>query len=208
MPVKNIIFDLGGVILNIDYQLTEKAFSDLGCVNFSEIYSQARQTTLFDDFEEGKIDEAAFFYKLKELSGLDVSYFDLKKAWNAMLISLPERNYRLLKELKKKYRLFLLSNTNETHIAAFTKLVEKVCPIKEFEGLFEKVYYSNQVGAKKPNVAPFLKIILENDLSPDETLFIDDSIQHIKGALKAGLKAEFLPKGKSTEELLKELAIL
>jgi putative hydrolase of the HAD superfamily len=208
MPIKNIIFDLGGVILNIDYQLTENAFMKLGCTDFSKLYSQARQTTLFDDFEEGKIDEVVFFYKLKEISGLDASYFDLKKAWNAMLISLPEANYKMLCALGKKYRLFLLSNTNETHIQAFTKLVEKVCPISKFEGLFEKVYYSNRIGVKKPNVAPFLKIILENDLSPDETLFIDDSIQHVQGAAKAGLRAELLPRDKSTEVFLKELSIL
>jgi putative hydrolase of the HAD superfamily len=208
MSIKNIIFDLGGVILNIDYQLTEKAFVQLGCANFHDLYSQARQTTLFDDFEEGKIDEAAFFFKLKELSGLDVSYLDLKKAWNAMLISLPESNYKMLGELSKKYRLFLLSNTNETHISAFTKLVEKVCPISEFEGVFEKVYYSNRIGLKKPGVAPFQKIILENDLNPNETLFIDDSTQHVEGARKAGLRAELLPRGRSTEEFLKEISIL
>lgn len=208
MPIKNIIFDLGGVILHIDYQLTEKAFIELGCHNFGEIYSQAKQTTLFDDFEEGKIDEAAFFYKVQQLSGLDIPLQELKKAWNSMLISLPEENYRMLQQLKNKYRLFLLSNTNETHISAFTKLVEKVCPIEEFEGLFEKVYYSNHIGIKKPNVSPFLKILLENNLSSEETLFIDDSIQHIKGAAKTGMHAKFLEPGKTTQELLRELAIL
>jgi len=208
MAIKNIIFDLGGVILHIDYLLTEKAFIDLGCKNFGAIYSQASQTTLFDDFETGRIDETAFFYKLKNLGGLDVSYKEIRDAWNAMLIELPEANYRLLQKLKYKYKLFLLSNTNQTHIKAFTKLVEKVCPIEEFEGLFEKVYYSSRMGLKKPSTSPFLKILLENQLSADETLFIDDSVQHVKGASKTGIQAHLLPKGKSVEQLLKDLTLL
>ena len=125
-----------------------------------------------------------------------------------MLISFPADNYNLLKKLKDSYRLFLLSNTNQTHISAFTKLVEKICPIEEFEGLFEKVYYSSRIELKKPNVAPFLKILLENGLSADETLFIDDSIQHVQGAAKTGIKAVLLEKGKNAEQLLKELRLL
>lgn len=208
MAVKNIIFDLGGVILDIDYRLTEKAFIDLGCKNFKEIYSQAKQTTLFDDFEEGNIDEAVFFYKLKNLSGLEVSLKELKDAWNAMLIRFPEKNYQLLKSLHGKYHLFLLSNTNQAHIATFIKLIEKVCPIEEFENFFEGVYYSNIIGVKKPNAAPFLKILIENNLSADETLFIDDSIQHVKGAAKTGINAQWLEAPKKAEELLKELNLL
>lgn len=206
--IKNIIFDLGGVLLDIDYQRTEKAFIDLGCRDFHSLYSQAKQNSLFDDFEEGKIEEAAFFYKLKELAGIDVSFKDLKDAWNAMLLGFPERNYDLLKSLQGKYHLFLLSNTNQTHIQAFTKLIEKVCPLHNFEGLFDKLYYSNIIHLKKPNAAPFLKILLENQLSADETLFIDDSIQHVKGAAKTGIKAQWLEKPKTTHKLLSELTLL
>lgn len=208
MAVKNIIFDLGGVILNIDYRLTEEAFIKLGCKNFSEIYSQAKQTSLFDDFEEGKIDEAAFFYKLKMLGALNVSLQEIKNAWNAMLIELPVKNYELLQSLQGRYRLFLLSNTNQTHIAALSKLVEKVCPMSEFENLFEKVYYSHIIGLKKPNPAPYLQILLENNLTAEETIFIDDSIQHVKGAAKTGIRAYWLEKPKKTIELLKELTLL
>ena len=206
--IKNIIFDLGGVLPDIDYQRTENAFIQLGCHDFHAIYSQAKQSSLFDDFEEGKIDEAAFFYKLKELAGIDVSFKDIKDAWNAMLIDFPEKNYQLLKSLQGKYRLFLLSNTNQTHIHAFTKLIEKVCPLHSFEGLFEQVYYSNIIHLKKPNAAPFLKILLDNELSADETLFVDDSIQHVKGAAKTGIHAQWLEKPKTTRELLAELTLL
>lgn len=208
MKIRNIIFDLGGVILDIDYRRTETAFRALGCRHFNEIYSQAQQTSLFDDFERGELDEAAFFYKLKSLAQLDVTQKQLKDAWNAMLIELPRPNYEMLLQLRKKYRLFLLSNTNETHITAFTKLVEQVCPLPEFEGLFEKVYYSNRIGLKKPQVAPFLKILLENKLSANETLFIDDSPQHVEGAARAGIHARLLGRGQRAEELLRSLNLL
>lgn len=208
MTVRNIIFDLGGVLLDIDYQLTETAFRELGCLHFNSIYSQARQTSLFDAFERGEIDEAAFFYKLRQLAGVEVSQKQLKDAWNAMLIGLPPRHCEILRRLRGKYRLFLLSNTNQTHINAFTTLIEKVCPINEFEALFEKVYYSSRIGLKKPQVSPFLKIILENELSAHETLFIDDSAQHVKGAVRAGLQARLLERGQSTEALLRRLNLL
>ncbi len=189
MKIKNIIFDLGGVLLNIDYRLTEKAFIDLDCVNFNAIYSQAKQLELFNDFEKGKITEDAFFKELKILSKLkNVSKQELKTAWNSMLISFPEESYALLKNLKTKYRIFLLTNNNCTHVEAYEKLIEKICPVKEFENLFENVYYSYRMGLKKPDVECFQKILSENNLVPNETIFIDDSIQHVEGALKAGIK--------------------
>jgi len=206
--IKNIIFDLGGVLLDIDYKLTEEAFIELGCRRFEELYSQAQQTSLFDDFEKGSISEMVFFYKLRNLTELDVSFRQMKEAWNAMLIGFPEKNYALLKSLKGKYRIFLLSNTNESHIEKFEKLIEKVCPVPEFESLFEKIYYSNEINLKKPYAACFLKILLENNLTADETVFIDDSIQHVKGAAKTGINAHLLDKGKTTENLLKELSLL
>jgi HAD superfamily hydrolase (TIGR01549 family) len=209
MPIKNIILDFGGVLLNIDYQLTEQAFIKLGCTNFKEIYSQAAQTDLFNKFETGAITETVFFEELKKLSGIkNLSVDEIKTAWNAMLIHFPIENYLMLKELKKKYRVFLLSNTNETHIAEFEKLVETTCSVTEFENVFEKIYYSYKMGLRKPDTACFLQVLNENNLKTEETIFIDDSIQHIEGAKKAGIAAHFLEKNMQTESLLKSLNLL
>jgi len=209
MPIKNIILDFGGVLLNIDYQLTEQAFIKLGCTNFREIYSQAAQTDLFNKFETGNITETVFFEELKSLSGMEkLTISEIKKAWNAMLIHFPIENYLMLKELKKKYRVFLLSNTNETHIAEFERLVETTCSVAEFESLFEKVYYSYKMGLRKPDTACFLQVLHENNLNIEETIFIDDSIQHIEGAKKAGITAHFLEKNVRTKSLLQNLTLL
>jgi len=209
MPIKNIILDFGGVLLDIDYQLTEQAFIKLGCTNFKEIYSQAAQTNLFNKFETGEISETVFFEELKKLSGIkNLSVDKIRNAWNAMLIGFPVENYLMLKELKKKYRIFLLSNTNETHITEFEKLLKKTCSASEFESLFEKVYYSCRMGLRKPDIACFLQVINDNNLKLEETIFIDDSIQHIEGAKKAGITAHFLDKDLRTKSLLKSLNLL
>jgi FMN phosphatase YigB (HAD superfamily) len=209
MLVKNIILDFGGVLLDIDYQLTEQAFIKLGCTNFREIYSQAAQTSLFNKFETGVISEVVFFDELKKLSGIkNLSVDEIRDAWNAMLIGFPVENYLLLKELQKKYRVFLLSNTNETHITEFEKLLERVCPVNEFENLFEKVYYSCRMNLRKPDTACFLQVLNDNKLKLEETIFIDDSIQHIEGAKKAGITAHFLEKGLRTKSLLQNLNLL
>lgn len=209
MKIKNIIFDLGGVLLNIDYRLTEKAFMNLGCKNFHAIYSQAKQTSLFDDFEKGKISESGFFTELKTLSGLkNNTEQELKDAWKAMLIDFPQSHYTLLKNLKNKYRIFLLSNTNETHINGFATIIEKACGFSAFENLFENTYYSSRMGMRKPDADCFLHVLGENNLVAEETIFIDDSIQHIEGAIKAGIKAHWLEKQMTTENLLRELKFL
>lgn len=209
MRIKNIILDFGGVLLDIDYKLTEQAFVALGCVNFNTLYSQAAQTDLFNKFETGHISETAFFNELMQRINIEgVTVNQLKNAWNAMLIHLPVENYLMLKELKKNYRIFLLSNTNITHINEFEKLVTATCSVKDFENQFEKVYYSYRMGVRKPDTTCFLQVLNENNLNTDETIFIDDSIQHVEGAKKAGINAHFLEKGFKTKQLLANLKLL
>ena len=209
MAIKNIILDFGGVLLDINYQHTEKAFITLGCTNFKEIYSQASQTNLFNKFEIGEITENVFFEELQSLSGIKtITSGQIKNAWNAMLIGFPEENYLMLKKLKEKYKLILLSNTNETHIADFEKLIEKICPVSEFENIFEKVYYSCRIHLRKPNADCFSFILKDSNLKLEETIFIDDSIQHIEGAKQVGINSYFLEKNLRTAALLKALKLL
>ena|ERR1700741_4362952 len=193
--VKNIIFDLGGVILRIDYLLTEKAFKDIGCMDFEKKYSQARQLPLFDDFETGRISVQHFVNELKKMLEIEVSDTAVINAWNAMLIDLPASRLHLLKELKSKYRIFLLSNTNEIHIKGFEKIIYEQHGITGLGDYFEKVYYSCRVNMRKPDAEIFELVLKENSLEAGETLFIDDSIQHVEGALKVGLQAKLLSKG-------------
>ena len=187
--IKNIIFDLGGVILNIDYNLTIKEFKKLGINNFENIFSQFKQSNFSDKFETGDISEHEFYKEIKKATNTSFTFNEFKKAWNAMLLDLPKDRIALLKKLSTDYRLFLFSNTNETHYKKFHENVEN-----DFNEIFEKTYYSHLFGNRKPTVNSFQKIVQENNLKVKETLFIDDSKQHIIGAEKAGIKALLIDK--------------
>ncbi|MFT6717816.1 MAG: FMN phosphatase YigB (HAD superfamily) [Sphingobacteriales bacterium] len=205
LSMKNIIFDLGGVILNIDYFKTSDAFKALGGVQFDAIYSQAQQNHLFDDFETGTISEKVFFDELNTLLGGGYAQKALINAWNAMLLDFPLNRIEKLEQLGQKYRIFLLSNTNETHLAAFKTIAEKSVGYSRFVRCFEQVFYSHEIGARKPNPHAFWHVLNAGELNPAETLFIDDSAQHLLGAKECGIQAQLLAKGAEFSDLLNAL---
>ncbi|CAN5223877.1 HAD family phosphatase [soil metagenome] len=201
--IHNIIFDLGGVILNLDAEATRKSFEDLGMRDFVNQYSFAKQSGIFDSFDRGEIAEQEFRNHLKKYLPENTSDESVDKAWNAMLLDLPENRLQLLILLRKKYRLFLLSNTNEIHIKAFSADLEKTFGFSDFTGYFEKVYYSCRIGKRKPDIETFQFVLDENKLKAEETLFIDDSPQHISGAEKLLLKTYLLKPGEDIVSVFK-----
>ena len=205
--IKHILFDLGGVLLNIDYSITERAFKDLGLTNFDEIYSQARQDGLFDDFEVGRISGDSFVSILRQKIVPETSPAAIADAWNAMLLDFPEERIGLLKDLSSNYALSLLSNTNDIHYKAFVKLFEEAHK-RSFDTLFSSTYYSHQIGMRKPDKDVFLHILNREGIQPEEMLFIDDSIQHVEGAKKLDINTLFLEKGDDIISLLKRSGIL
>jgi putative hydrolase of the HAD superfamily len=198
--IKHIIFDLGGVILNIDYQLTSKAFKQLGVNNFDELYSQKEQIQLFDELETGKIDNNAFFDRFNVLLNTSLSHQQIEVAWNAMLLDWPIRRLQILQQLQNQFDLFLLSNTNSIHEAAFTKSLEQTHGLSSIALFFDKAYFSHRLGLRKPDTRTFEHILQKHQLNPSETLFIDDSIQHINAADSIGIKTIFLDKGMTIEK--------
>lgn len=205
---KNIIFDLGGVIINLDTQLTIYEFNRISAVPFEEIYTQAAQTELFNRFDKGEISDFEFFSTLRKQIRYDGQEADLLYAWNAMLLDVPERRLDLLVEMKRKYKTFLLSNTCEPHISAFENELYIEHGVRNFNDYFDKVYYSCRIGMRKPDRDIFEFVLNENGLIPEETVFIDDSAQHVKGAGACGINAYLLPKNMELGDLLKELNLL
>lgn len=186
--IKNIIFDLGGVIINIDYQKTIDAFQKLSKAGCTIAFNQQSQSELFDELETGRISNAAFRDKIREHYQVEGSDEAIDAAWNAMLLDIPQERIDLLRKLRKDHKLFLLSNTNAIHLIAFNKIVEDSFGIPALDELFDKCYYSHLVDDRKPNPGIFERILQENNLQKAETLFIDDSIQHIESAEKVGIK--------------------
>jgi len=185
--IKNIIFDFGGVLFEIDYHLPVQEFAKLGYPAFADIYTQAAQNEIFDRLETGKIGNEDFMqYLHNHVSGSTRKQVD--DAWNSILLHImPEQVEEVRKIKKQGYRTFLLSNTNAIHVAEFERMTDEVMGLDYFKSAFEKVYYSNEIGFKKPYPETFLKVCEWNGLKPEETLFIDDSLQHVKGAQEAGL---------------------
>jgi glucose-1-phosphatase len=196
-----IIFDLGGVLLNIDYHKTSKAFSELGVADFDTAFSQAKQQRLFDDYETGKISSEEFLEKVLNWCRQGTSSELAEAAWNAMLLDFPNERLDVLKRLSSSHRLFLLSNTNEIHIRAYKQYLKKTFGFSCLKDFFEKQYYSYEIGMRKPDEAIFFHVLQENNLKPERTLFIDDSIQHIHGASSTGINAIHLPAGNTILDL-------
>ncbi len=197
----NIIFDLGGVILNIDYHNTAQAFQNLGLENFDEIYSQAQQSGLFDDFETGKISGQYFINQLLKFLPKNVSPNEVVAAWNAMILDFPEKNLNLIKQLNTSKNCVLLSNTNEIHLQCFNRKLKEVSMEESLHPFFKKVYFSHEIGKRKPHISTFEFVCHENNFIPEQTVFIDDSFQHIEGANKLGLETYLLQKGEQLVDL-------
>jgi len=184
--IKNIIFDLGGIFLNIDFSKTEKAFADLG-VQFNDFYSQHHASELFELLETGKISPEEFHDSFVEETGLHLSYEELKNAWTALLVDFPIERLQWLQEIGKRYKIFLFSNTNKIHYDVFTEMFHEQTGFKDFNKLFVKTYYSHEMGLRKPYPESYLYILNEQQLRPEETLFIDDTLK-IEGAKQVGLQ--------------------
>lgn len=191
-----VIFDLGGVILNLDYDLTVQAFRDLGKDDFDQLYQQAYQDKIFDQYECGEISSQEFRDYLKNFYSSTITDEAIDRAWNVMLLDLPKERIALLKKMAEDHRLFLFSNTNDIHFQSFrTTIQDSYGDADLLEKIFENTYYSHLVGKRKPHAATFQWILDQNDLKAERTLFIDDSEQHILGAQETGLKTHWLEKG-------------
>lgn len=187
--VKNIIFDYGNVIFEIDFKRAQNALSQLGIKNIDEFFGHKGQADLFSELETGSITASKFRAKIRESAGNpELSDEEIDLAWNSLLIGVPANIHHVLLEVKQRYRTFLLSNTNEIHYNYILDYLKREHQIENNDHLFEKAYYSQLMRLRKPTIEIFDCVIKENNLDPQETLFIDDSPQHLAGAQKAGLQ--------------------
>lgn len=192
MQIKNIIFDLGGVLLNLDYLKTITAFKDLGIDHFEDLYTQAEQSDLFNNFEKGLISSDVFITQIQQTLPSTVSKQEIISAWNAMLLDFPKERLDFIYQLKEKYNTFLLSNTNSIHAEHFHQQLTDQYGISTLDNHFKKVYFSHEMKMRKPHPEIFEKVCKLEGLAPSETLFIDDSMQHVEGAKSLGIHAYWL----------------
>lgn len=185
--IKNIVLDLGGVILGLDVPKTIEALKELGIKNIVNKTGHHYEHSFFYDFEIGKISEESFLNALKGLSNQPIHNNQIKDAWNKMILNMPKHRVDFLYELKSKYTLFLLSNTNSIHQKKYLDQFKEDYKTS-FNQIFEKAYYSNEIGIRKPNRAVFDFVLNDSNLKPEETLFIDDALSNIEGAQAVGIQ--------------------
>lgn len=200
--VKNILFDLGGVFLDINYQLTEQAFIDLGITDFGQRFNQQFSNTLFEDLETGKIDPETFYEAFRKETGTNLSNQAIETAWNALLLDFQPERLEWLEAIGKKYAVYLYSNTNIIHYQCFMKMFEERFGGRSFNEYFRTAYYSHELGMRKPYPASYTRIMELEQLNPAETLFIDDTLKNIEGARAAGLQTRWLQPGMLVQEIV------
>lgn len=189
---KNIIFDLGGVLLDLDFQKTVVAFKDLGIDNFDEMFSQFKADELFEKLETGKISEADFYSAIKKRARHTIANEEIDQAWNAIILHFRTESLAFLEKLSGNYKLFLLSNTNRIHLKYFQKLFTSETGKPSLDGYFIKAWYSSEVGLRKPGAEIFEFVLQQENLKAAETLFIDDTLLNIQTAQKLGFKTHHL----------------
>ncbi len=207
--IKNIIFDYGNVIFNIDFTKVAEAWKQLGINNAAEFYGHRQQDPVFNLLERGEISVADFRDRIRELSGKpDLTDEQIDGAWNKIFLDIPQGNHELLKRVKEKYRTFLLSNINAIHYDYVHSYLQKEFGMDNNDDLFEKVYYSHLVGKRKPDAEIFEQVLSENNLNPAETLFIDDSPQHLETAKKLGLQTYLMTAPDNIQQFFKTNGLL
>jgi len=186
--IKNILFDLGGVILDINVQATLKKFYELGFPAQLMQYPHSMNTDLFFKYETGKMKVEQFREEIRTVSGVDVSDEVFDEAWNSMLVRIPRERTDLLKVLANRYSIYMLSNTSDLHAPVFEKMFEETAGMK-MQNLFTKIYYSHEIGYLKPDLEAWEYVINDAGIKAEETLFLDDNIQNIKASQELGFQA-------------------
>ncbi|MDH3708245.1 MAG: HAD family phosphatase [Cyclobacteriaceae bacterium] len=191
--IKNIIFDLGNVIIDLDFPATFQCFSELSGLSPHEVKDRTQGLMFFVEYEKGLISSQVFREQVRELLGLSVEDHQIDRAWNSMLGGIPAERLQLLKDLQPHFRTFALSNTNEIHVQEFNNIIARSTgSVQSFMDHFEKVYYSCHMKMRKPEAQIYQKVLHEQNLRPQETLFIDDNLSNIESASSLGVRTVHL----------------
>ncbi len=206
--IKNIIFDLGDVILNIDVPLAYDEFVKLSGKEKAEILELVQKHQLFQKFETGQIDEPTFRNEVRSMLGLpDLEDETIDTAWNILLLDIPTERIELIQNLANHYKLFLLSNTSSIHITQVNKILQKTSGHASLDLLFEKVFLSYEMGLMKPDLKIYQDVLSQAAIKAEETIFLDDNADNIKAAASLGIEAIHVQKPLTILDYLKDYAV-
>lgn len=200
MTIKAIIFDLGGVILDLRFSRMVEQFESLGIQDFAQYFNLKNQDSLFQKQELGLNSDAQFFADFRQLTQSELTDQQIESTWNLILGDFDKARMDLLTELSADYSLYLFSNTNSLHARCFEKrCLEQIG--RSLDSYFEKAYYSHELHLRKPTVESFEEILQQSKLQAAQTLFVDDNADNIAGAKTAGLQTYHLQAPESLIDL-------
>ncbi len=185
--IRHLLFDLGGVIINLEVPRTHAALGRLAGREAAEIARQSKETDLFRRYETGACTDEEFRRGLRDFLGTTAPDAQLDEAWNAMLLDLPPARVDLLRQLRGKYTLLLLSNTNDIHLREVNAVLGRATGVPVLEDLFDRTYYSQRIGLSKPGAASFQYVLDHAGIRAEDTLFLDDSPENLRGAQQLGM---------------------
>lgn len=184
--IKNIVFDFGGVIVNFSREAAVKKFEEIGVANANELLDAYHQKGAFLQVEDGTINAEEFRIILSELAGKELSYEQVKEGWLGFMLDVPQYRLEYLLELRKKYKLYILSNTNP-YVMSWARSNDFTIAGRPLDDYFDKIYTSYELKAVKPGKTIFELMIKDADMLPGETLFVDDGPANIKMAKELGM---------------------
>ena len=202
--IETIIFDFGGVVLDIDPQITIKELQKLGFKEVAKTQSKEFIEDIIRKFERGIYTPEVFRNRLRAFLDLDITDQQLDDAWNALLYDIPAERIEILEQVKKNYKMLLLSNSNEIHYDLYVRDLQLRFGYREFDELFHKAYFSFDLHLSKPDPEVFEFVIYQHDLDPSKTLFIDDNEMNIEAASKLGLRTYLLIKPELIRDIIKD----
>jgi putative hydrolase of the HAD superfamily len=205
--IKNIIFDLGKVLLNLDFNASVVAFQKLGLKTDVLDNKQAYSDPVFYELEVGKVTPKEFCNRVRKvLNNQDATDLQIEDAWYSMILDVPANRVKVVQELSKTYNVYLFSNTNKIHIERLHRAFKAEHGI-DFPSLFVKDYYSHEIHERKPDLSSYQKVIELAGINPEESIFIDDLEKNIIGAQQSGLKTFWLKEGMEMTDIFDFSAI-
>lgn len=186
--IKNLIFDLGGVILDLSVDSTLQSFSKVSGIDEKTVRQLFATTPEFEQYEKGELSDDEFRGFVRELYRIQASDEILDACWNAMLLGIPLQKVQLLEMLKTKYNVYLLSNTNNIHVHYINNTLLPRIECHSLDDFFHRAYYSHRMKKRKPDVEIFEQVLDEGNFRPEETLFLDDNRANVEGAGKLGIR--------------------
>jgi len=205
MKFKAVIFDFGNVIINIEFQRIYETFAKLTSKPIAYIEKRITEEQIFRRYESGQFTDEEFREIIRQTLSFPLSDKEVDTAWNAILLDIPTERIDLIKNIRKKYPVYLLSNTNNIHITASNNYLNEAHGIKNLNVLFDKLYLSYEMGMWKPDTEIYYEVLRSINLEPNQVIFFDDNLQNIESAKAIGMQTILVEPTTSIVEYCKNI---